>query len=68
MGEWELWVAKPEDLPLSKLQWAQNGSSALRLRDARQLAASVEELDWDYVYSWGSELGLAELLKEVEPR
>ena len=68
MGEWELWVAKPEDLLLSKLQWAQNGSSALQVRDARQLAASVEELDWDYVHSWGSKLGLAELLKEVEPR
>lgn len=68
MGEWELWVARPEDLLLSKLQWSRNGSSELQLRDARQLAASVEELDWGYVHSWAAKLGLAELLNEVVPR
>jgi hypothetical protein len=67
MGEWELWVAMPEDLLLSKLQWAKNGTSDLQKGDARQLASSVEHLDWEYLRSWGSRLGLDDLLEEIKP-
>ncbi|MBN2565343.1 MAG: hypothetical protein JXB46_06500 [Candidatus Eisenbacteria bacterium] len=67
MGEWELWVAAPEDLLLSKLEWSRNGSSELQLRDAQLLAESVDQLDWDYVKTWASRLGLGDILEEVEP-
>jgi hypothetical protein len=67
MGEWTLWVASPEDLVLSKLQWSRNGESELHRRDAGKLAASVADMDWEYLRAWASELGLDDLLAEVEP-
>jgi hypothetical protein len=67
LGEWSIWVASPEDLLLSKLQWSRNGESELQKRDARQLATSVSDMDWQYVRAWASELGLSDLLAEVEP-
>jgi len=60
-------VASPVDLLLSKLQWSRNGESELQKRDARQLATSVSDMDWEYVRAWASELGLSDLLAEVEP-
>jgi len=67
LGKWSIWVASPEDLLLSKLQWSMNGESELQRRDAQQLAASVRDMDWEYLRAWASELGLSALLAEVEP-
>ena len=67
MGQWDVWVARPEDLILSKLAWSRTTASDLQRRDARHLAASAEGLDWDYLRSWASMLGVSALLEEVEP-
>jgi hypothetical protein len=61
----QLWVVAPEDLVLSKLEWAQSRHSELQLRDVRNLLESVAELDWSYVEWWARELGVEELLQEV---
>jgi hypothetical protein len=68
MGDWKLHVATPEDLILSKLRWSEAGSSELQLSDARSVASSVDDLDWGYVRSWASRLGLADVLKEIDDR
>jgi hypothetical protein len=68
MDGWQLYVTTPEDLLLSKLRWSEAGSSELQLSDARSLASSVGDLDWHYVRSWASQLGLDDILKEIEGR
>ncbi len=62
----EVCVVAPEDLVLSKLGWSKNGDSDMQLRDARDVAQSVVDLDWDYMRGWGSRLGVSDLLKEIE--
>ena len=57
-----IWIVSPEDLSLSKLVWAKASGSELQLRDARNLATSVAELDWPYVRRWARELGVEDLV------
>jgi hypothetical protein len=68
MDGWRLYVTTPEDLILSKLRWSEAGSSELQLSDARSVASSVDDLDWGYVRSWAFQLGLTDVLKEIENR
>lgn len=58
-------VVAPEDLLLSKLDWARESRSEVQLRDARNLAAMVPDLDWAHVRHWAEVLGLSDLLAEV---
>lgn len=58
-------IVAPEDLLLSKLDWARDTRSELQLGDARNLISSVSDLDWSYVERWASELDLDHLLAEV---
>lgn len=58
-------VVAPEDLLLSKLCWAKEGGSELQMRDVRNLAEAVQDMDWEYVGSWADQLGIAALLKDV---
>ncbi len=67
IGEASVFVVQPEDLILSKLSWSREGESALQLRDARLLAATVTPLDWGYLEKWADTLGLIELLEEIRP-
>ena len=67
IDDWDVWVASAEDLILSKLQWSANGDSAFQLRDAKQMAMLVPELDWEYLRTWAERLGLEKLLGEIEP-
>lgn len=57
-------LVAPEDLLLSKLDWARDSRSDIQLRDARTLAAAPG-LDWDYLNAWAAQLGLTNLLAEV---
>lgn len=61
----EMWVVAPEDLILSKLDWARESRSDFQLRDVRLLLDSVEALDREYMRTWSRELGVDELLREV---
>ncbi len=67
MGDWDLWVASPEDLLLTKLQWSVSGGSALQRGDVQQLASSVPGMDWDYVRAWAAKLGLSAQIEEIAP-
>jgi hypothetical protein len=60
-----LHVVSPEDLILSKLEWARQGPSELQLRDVRSVVDAVPDLDWHYIRSWAGTLGLFPLLERV---
>lgn len=61
----ELSIVSPEDLVLSKLDWAKDSRSELQLGDVRNPLVSVPDLDASYLDRWAAELGVADLLAEV---
>jgi hypothetical protein len=58
-------VVAPEDLVISKLDWARDTRSEVQLTDVRNLLASVTELDRPYLERWTARLGLTELYRQV---
>ena len=61
----EFFVVAPEDLIISKLDWARDSHSEVQIADVRNLLASAEELDRDYLAHWVERLGLDSLYREV---
>jgi hypothetical protein len=59
-------MVAPEDLILSKLDWAKDSRSQLQLDDVRNLLRSVQGLDYTYVNRWVEQLGLTALYQEVQ--
>jgi hypothetical protein len=59
----ELWIVSPEDLVLSKLEWARDSGSELQMRDVRHLLKAT--LDQGYLRQWAVKLSLEPLLKEA---
>lgn len=57
-----LWIATPEDVAISKLEWsALSGGSERQLRDVIGVLKSCgDSLDLEYVEHWVQELGLQE--------
>jgi len=67
----DIWVVSPEDVILSKLEWAKNSESGQQFRDALGVATvQYESLDRDYLYKWAKELkvesSLERLLKQAK--
>ena len=60
-----LFIVAPEDLIISKLQWARDTESELQRRDVRDLIATATYLDWDYLEEWSAQVGVDSLLHEV---
>lgn len=60
-----LWIVTPEDLVISKLDWARDTRSEVQLADVRSLLASVPDLDETYLAHWTTRLGLDALYREV---
>ena len=58
-------IVAPEDLILSKLDWAKESRSQIQLDDVRNLLRSVQGLDTDYLNRWAARLGLTALYQEV---
>jgi hypothetical protein len=58
-------IVAPEDLILSKLDWAKESRSQIQLDDVRNLLRSVQGLDTDYLNRWAARLGLTALDQEV---
>ncbi len=67
VADLEAWFVAPEDLILSKLHWARESRSETQLEDVRNLIAAVASLDREYMSRWASELGVSEMLAEVDP-
>ena len=61
-------VVSPEDLILSKLDWARTSPSELQMRDVSAIIDSVPDLDREYLRGWAERLGLAQLLEEATRR
>ena len=67
----DVWVVSPEDVILSKLEWAKNSESGQQFRDALGVATvQYDRLDRDYLYKWAQELkvesSLEGLLKQAK--
>lgn len=67
----DVWIVSPEDIILSKLEWAKNSESGQQFLDAFGVATvQYESLDWDYLYKWAKELqvesSLERLLRQVK--
>lgn len=67
----DAWVVSPEDVILSKLEWAKNSKSSQQLQDALGVATvQYDHLDRDYMHKWAKELqvesSLEELLKQAK--
>lgn len=58
-------VVSPEDLIISKLEWAKDTRSELQLSDVRNLLRSLPDIDRSYVERWIARLGLEPLYREV---
>ena len=58
-------IVAPEDINLSKLDWAKESRSQNQLDDVRNLLRSVQGLDTDYLNRWAARLGLEALYQEV---
>ncbi len=58
-------IVAPEDLILSKLDWARESRSQMQLDDVRNLLRSVQDLDTVYLSHWADRLGLTALYREV---
>ena len=59
-------LVAPEDLILSKLEWAKDSRSQVQLNDVRNLLRSIKELDQPYLAHWASRLGVKELYEELK--
>ncbi len=59
------YVVAPEDLILSKLDWAKDTRSEVQLTDVRNLLKSVKRLDRRYLARWVKRLGVQSLYREV---
>lgn len=60
-------IVAPEDLIISKLDWARDTRSEVQLADVRNLLRSVPELDRSYLERWSTRLGLEALYREASP-
>ena len=60
-----LTIVSPEDLILSKLEWAKETRSETQLADIRNLLTMVSGLNHPYLEKWASTLGVTQLLQEL---
>jgi hypothetical protein len=60
-----VFIVSPEDLILSRLDWAKESRSQMQLDDVRNLLRSVQDLDTEYLNRWVDRLGLTLMYQEV---
>ncbi len=58
-------IVAPEDLIISKLDWARDTRSEVQLSDVRNLLTSIPDLDREYLGRWSERLGLGSLYREA---
>ncbi|MCZ7662949.1 MAG: hypothetical protein M5U22_08490 [Thermoleophilia bacterium] len=59
-------VNSPEDVILSKLEWARASGSERQLGDAAGVVAAWgDRLDWDYLVRWAEDLEVSDLLARI---
>lgn len=61
-------LATPEDIVLSKLEWARKSESERQIRDAASVLKTVAgDIDVEYLQKWAKELGIENLMNEILP-
>lgn len=58
-------VVSPEDLILSKLDWARDSFSEMQIRDVKNLMETDPNLDRRYIEEWVKKLRLGEIYRRV---
>ena len=61
----DVYVVAPEDLILSKLEWAKESKSEVQLRDVQNLLQSVKRLNRRYLARWAKQLRVTSLYREA---
>ena len=62
----DVWVSSPEDIILSKSEWAKDSQSEQQFRDAFGVAmVQGNRLDRDYLHKWAKELQVESSLKQL---
>ncbi len=61
----DVYVVAPEDLILSKLEWAKDSKSEVQLKDVKNLLQSVKGLDRRYLARWAKQLGVDSLYRKA---
>jgi hypothetical protein len=62
----DLWILTPEDVILSKLDWAKESGSETQFRDVFGVVKlQWDKLDWDYLRHWAKILGVEKNLETV---
>lgn len=59
-------VVSPEDLILSKLDWAKDSFSEMQIRDVKNLLNTVRDLDMSYIEKWVAKLNLQKVYQEAK--
>lgn len=60
------WVSSPEDVILSKLEWAKKNQSERQITDALSvLRIQKEQVDLDYLREWAGGLGVTDSLRQI---
>jgi hypothetical protein len=66
VGDHSAAINSPEDVILSKLEWAKISRSERQVRDAAGVVAAWgDALDWDYLDRWAEELSVSDLLAQL---
>lgn len=60
-------MTAPLELVLSQRLWARESGSELHLKDVRDLLASGEKVDHNYLGRWAARLGVDDLYRQVLP-
>ena len=58
-------IVSPEDLIISKLFWAKESHSEMQINDVKNLIASVENLNYNYIKKWVKELDIENIFNEA---
>jgi hypothetical protein len=62
----QVWLPTPEDVIVTKLQWALLANRTKDRDDARDvIAVQRDQIDWDYVHHWCEQHGTRSLLDEI---
>ncbi len=64
-GGIKVWCVSPEDLILSKLNWAKESFSELQLRDVKSILKKIKNLDQNYLNEWIEKLDLKEVYSKL---
>ena len=60
------WIISPEDLIISKLNWAKDSMSELQLRDVRNMLECEEILDFKYIEKWIQQHSLEKVYEKIK--